>query len=213
MRFLFFHLLFLTLSVVYAQEDIKLLEQQINANPDDLELLLKLGIAYHDKAENGDKNAMRKCEDILSQILERDENNYLALAYLGSILTMKGRQVNLLWQKIKYVKQGIEKIDKAVDIQPDNLRVRLVRAINSLNLPSFFYRLKNSLEDFAYIITSKEFKKLSIEDQSMVYYNFGMAWEKDGNRAETQKNFELAIQVASESTWGQKAKQELKTLQ
>ena len=212
MKLLFFYLVILTFSLIYAQEDIRSLEQQLKSKPNDLELLLELGIAYHEKAEMGEKNAMSECEDILNHVLEIDQSNSIAMAYLGSALTIRGREATLPWKKIKYVKQGIEKIDKAVEKKPNNLTVRLVRAMNSLNLPSFFNRLKYSIEDFTFIIDSEDFKNWSNQDQSRIYYNFGLAYKKQEKTTEAQKKFELAIQIDQESTWGKKAKEELKTL-
>jgi len=195
-----------------VQKNIELLEQQLMGNQNDPKLWLELAIAYHNQAPTGDKNAIKKCDEILNRLIDTEPNDNLALAYLGNILTMRGDSEKLPNKKLKYVKEGIEKIDKAVALEPANLMIRLVRAMNSLMLPSFFGRLKYSREDFSCILNSEEFKNWPIENQAMIYYHFGIAWEKDESIAEARKYFEMAIQIAPQSEWEKKAKQSLKAL-
>jgi tetratricopeptide (TPR) repeat protein len=200
----------LTSVFIFGQDEIKSLEEQLKTNSQNVEILVKLGIAYHNKGVNGDKKAVKSAEEHLNKALELDRTNALALAYLGSVWTLKGRDAFFPWNKMKNVEKGMDKIDKAVDMSPDNLRVRMLRAMNSLNLPPFFHRLQYSLKDFTYITDNPEFKNWPTESQSMVYYNLGLAFEKDEKPNEAKNNFELAIQTAPESKWAKNAKEELK---
>ena len=192
MKHFVFTCLLLAFTGAFAQDNLQSLQEQLKTDPQNVEVLVNLAIVYHDHGAAGDESAVEKSEKLLNQALELDKTNSLALAYLGSVYTLKGRDASLPQDQLKNVETGIDKLDKAVDMTPDNLMVRLVRAINSLHLPSLFHRLQYSLKDFNYIIHSNKFQHWPLEERSMVHYNFGIALEKDKNEQEAIKNFELA---------------------
>ncbi len=205
MKHLVFTCLLLAFAGTFAQDNLHSLQEQLKADPQNVEVLVNLAIVYHDQGIAGDKKAVGKSEKLLNQALELEKENSLALAYLGSVYTLKGRDALLPWNKMSNVETGVDKLDKAVDMTPDDLMVRIVRATNSMNLPSMFHRLQYSLKDFNYIIHSNKFQHWPLQEQSMVHYNFGLALEKDKNEQEAIKRFELAMQIAPESSWAEKA--------
>ncbi len=205
MKQLVFTCLLLAFTGAFAQDNSQSLQEKLNADPQNVEVLVNLAIVYHDQGVAGDKKAVGKSAKLLTQALELDKENSLALAYLGSVYTLKGRDALSPQNQMSHVETGVDKLDKAVDMTPDDLMVRVVRATNSMHLPAMFHRLQYSLKDFIYIVRSKKFQHWPLTEQSMVYYNFGLALEKDKNEQEAIKNFELAKQVAPESSWAEKA--------
>lgn len=145
-----FLLLFLSSTNLSAQ--IPQWENQLKSDPTNIELLLKLGKAYHDLAgENEDKAAVKKAEGYLSKLLAIEPGNAPAMVYYGSVLTMKAREAFFPWEKMKYMKKGFVQMDSAVALDPDEPEVRLIRAINSTSVPKMFHRLKMAFSDFKYM--------------------------------------------------------------
>ncbi|MBN2395184.1 MAG: hypothetical protein JXC36_01835 [Candidatus Atribacteria bacterium] len=136
-----FLLVFLSSTNLSAQ--IPQWEKQLKSDPTNIELLLKLGKAYHDVAgEKEDKEAVKKAEKYLSKLLAIEPGNAPAMVYYGSVLTMKARETFFPWDKMKYMKKGFAEMDSAVAIDPDAPEVRLIRAINATSVPKMFHRLK-----------------------------------------------------------------------
>ncbi|HKQ74943.1 MAG TPA: hypothetical protein VJ810_14710, partial [Blastocatellia bacterium] len=68
---------------------IKLLKKQTAADPNNLQLRLNLGRAYHWLALSYEEDALIEGEKTFRQILEREPDNAVALAYAGSMLGLK----------------------------------------------------------------------------------------------------------------------------
>ena len=72
-------------------------------------------------------------------------------AWSGSATTMRALTVDSVIKKVKYVNQGVARIDQAVLETPANMVIRAVRAYNGLSLPSFFRRADVAYEDLLYL--------------------------------------------------------------
>ena len=144
-------------SLVIAQSDVAGLEQKLNANPSDQQTLMDLGRIYYDQAAAGETNSIEKGIHCFDQALKLDSTNAVALAYRGSLWVMQSRHSWWPPNKMKYLKRGGEELDRAVDLEPDNMMVRLIRGINGLGLPSYADRLQTSLEDFLIVLKHPDF--------------------------------------------------------
>jgi cytochrome c-type biogenesis protein CcmH/NrfG len=88
------------ISHVLAQTEAEDIETQIagfegslREEPENTEILLKLGILYHNLGVEGDKKAVKKAKDLFEKLLELEPKNAEALAWYGSVLTLRGRDV------------------------------------------------------------------------------------------------------------------------
>lgn len=95
---------------------------------------------------------MEKGEKFFQKVLEYDPENAVAMVWYGSLMTIKGRDSWLPWEKLKHVENGCKLMDKAVRNEPHNLSVRYIRARNNLSLPLFFQRIDTAITDLNYII-------------------------------------------------------------
>jgi cytochrome c-type biogenesis protein CcmH/NrfG len=129
------------------EQQLKDYETCLAANPNDQEALLRLGIYYHNRGGEGDEKAVVKAVEFLDRLLQLNNRNTVAMAFYGSAVTMQSRDAFLPWNKMKYVNEGIGKLDKAVMLDSTNLRVRMVRGVNSVNLPDFLNRRPFALEE------------------------------------------------------------------
>ncbi|MCX7655972.1 MAG: hypothetical protein N2Z76_05565 [Treponemataceae bacterium] len=111
----------------------------------------ELGLAYHDLTN---QYGGRRSEDSVaafetSYALRQDP---VTLAYLGSAWTLVGRDAVNPKTKIDAVMKGIEFLDKAVEMAPQDVIVRRIRYENSFALPDIFERKPVAEKDVDYLI-------------------------------------------------------------
>jgi tetratricopeptide (TPR) repeat protein len=203
---------FLLCVTALGQDAVKELEAKLQQNFNDVATLVLLGKTFHDRGTAGDEDAVDKGFPYLDKALQLDPSNAVALAYRGSLWTLRGRDAWWPFTKMKHVEKGIDELDKAAEMAPDNVTVRIVRGINSLQLPSMFKRLPNALKDFAYLLAHPGFSHFDAELQSTIYCWGGIAYKQDNQIPKAKEYLQRAIAVASDSDTARKANEELKTL-
>lgn len=204
-----FFLAFPALAQLNAQQ-LKEHEARLAANPNDQEALLKLGIYYHNRGGEGDEKAVEKAVDFLNRLLQLNNRNTVAMAFYGSAVTMQGRDAFLPWNKMKYVNEGIGKLDKAVMLDSTNLRVRMARGMNSVNLPDFLNRRPFALRDFAYIVAHADSANLEKSDLVQTYYFYGLTLKQQGLVDEAKTMWGKAAHLSPEHPLAMRAAEELK---
>ena len=203
---------FMMTAAGYSQQSIKDLQAQVTRAPHDIKALTDLGIAYHNEGVAGNKEAVEKGFACFDTALALDPTNAVALAFRGSLWTMRGRDAWWPFTKMSDVDKGIDQMDKAVDLAPDNVSVRLTRGINSVQLPSMFKRLGTAIKDFYYLLNSPAFPHYDPSLKSTIYYWSGFAYKQDNQREKAKELLQKAIDAAPESESAKNARQELKDL-
>lgn len=178
--------------------DENLLSAQINAlheefkqNPSNYEVAKGLGIAYHILATEDAKAYGSKAVKFLTTAYEMDRKDYVTMCYLGSATTI---MANTTWnplKKMSYVNKGTALMDKAVRKDPDNISVRMTRALNSKRLPSFLERGHLPLEDFGHLASLIEKgSAIDLTTRKKVYTNLAELYKKAGdeNKWRSYKN-------------------------
>lgn len=102
-------------------------------------------------------------------------NDNLAKAYLGSAYALRAK--GSFWgpTKLSYLKRGKKLMDSAVAADPNNLRVRMVRAIAYSKVPKRFKVRATSVADFEKILPLAAGHKTSLatnERQAICYYAY-----------------------------------------
>ncbi len=192
------------------EQQLKEHEARLAANPNDQEALLKLGIHYHNRGGDGDEKAVEKAVDFLDRLLQLNNRNTIAMAFYGSAVTMQGRDAFLPWNKMKYVNEGIGKLDKAVMLDSTNLRVRMVRGVNSVNLPDFLNRRPFALRDFAFIVAHADSSTLEKSERVQTYYFYGLTLKQQGRIDEAKTIWGKAVNLWPEHPLAARAAEELK---
>jgi tetratricopeptide (TPR) repeat protein len=192
------------------EQRLKEYEVRLAANPNDQEALLRLGIHFHNRGGEGDEKAVEKAVDFLDRLLQLNHRNTVAMAFYGSAVTMQGRDAFLPWNKMKYVNEGIGKLDKAVMLDSTNLRVRMVRGMNSVNLPDFLNRRPFALRDFAFIAAHADSSNLDKSDRVQTYYFYGLALKQAGRIGEAKTMWGKAVNLWPEHPLAMRAAEELK---
>ncbi len=166
----------------------------------------------HDRGVNGDKQAVIDCITQLQELLANEPENYLAKVYLGSAYTLRSRDVFPGPKKLNLLNEGGRLMDEAVAAAPDNIRVRLVRAVNYYKLPAIFGKrelARSELIKLAESIDGMQHDLDLIEIQG-IYYFGGLALADQKRRAAARQLWAEAIELQPDSTLGEKLSQKLK---
>jgi tetratricopeptide (TPR) repeat protein len=181
------------LTDVQLSEKISGFQKGLDQNPSDYEALKALGIAYHIKARKDAKEYAPRAVEFLSRAYEINKKDNETMCYLGSATTMMAKTAWNPISKMSYVNKGAGLMDKAVKRDPDNVSVRITRALNSKSLPSFLNRGDIVLEDFEHLaglIEKNSGYLTSIKKK--VYSNLAELYIKAGDQARAEKFRKLA---------------------
>jgi len=206
-------LLGLALAVsVLGQDKVTELERRVQSNPKDESALMELGRLYHDRGASGDDTAVEKGLQCFDTALAIDSMNAVALAYRGSLWTMRARDSWWPPSKLNHLRRGGAELDRAVEIAPDNIMVRLLRGINGLGLPAFVGRLPTSLEDFIVLLRHPAFPEQTRELKAAVYYYAGVAHKRADEYERARELFKRAISIMPDSEFARRSQEELRDM-
>jgi tetratricopeptide (TPR) repeat protein len=193
------------------------LESRLKKAPSNAALLLELGRQYHHLAFlQNDEQAVESADKHLTRLLAVDPENAAGMVYLGSIKTMKARaSQDRPWEALELLQEGFTLMDKAVQIAPGHPEVRLLRAVNSVNVPDTFGRLSVALEDFEALDELVK-NNPGCLDRGMLcsgYYFYGLALLKIEDKGKAEKAFRRAVETDPQSSFADKARNQLSALE
>jgi hypothetical protein len=115
--------------------------------PAELPAALAQAIALHDAAVAGDEKAASAAREALADLVSAEPDNAVALAYLGSTHAVIARDAFNVVSKMSNTNKGLRHLDKALELAPQDVTVRMVRANVNWNLPEMFGRRGDAIED------------------------------------------------------------------
>ena len=80
------------------------------------------------------------------------ESNKILVAYKGSAITISAKFQKKISDKIKSFKEGAKLVEFAIESEPNNIEIRLIRLSIQENVPKIVKYNKNKKEDAAYIL-------------------------------------------------------------
>lgn len=202
--------MFIFVAGTSAQDKVRELEEKLKAKPNDELILMELGRLYHDLGMSGDKSAVDKGFRCFDRALTLDSTNVVALAYRGSLWALRSRDAWWPPTKLNYLSQGGVEMDKAVELAPGNMMVRLIRGMNSLSLPEYLGRLPTALEDFIVLLRHPEFPDQTRELKAVIYFYGGLAYKRADEYDRARELFQKAISILPGSDYAKRAQEELK---
>ena len=174
-------------------EKISELQKILDQNPSNYETMKGIGIAYHRMAKKNAKKYAPKAVEVLTKAFEANKKDYETMCYLGSATTIMAQTTWNPMKKMSYVNKGAALMDKAIRKDPDNVSVRMTRAYNSKNLPSFLSRGHLAVEDFEYLADLIEKNPDAYASiKKVVYANLCELYGKAGDQAKAEKSKQLA---------------------
>lgn len=139
------------------------------------------------KGVDGDKKAVKIAYEIFLKLRKTEPDNALIEAYYGSTLALLGRDAVQPLEKADKAQEGLDSLNQAISMDPNQKEIRLLRANVCLRLPeSFFYCSQTAIEDFSFLLdsykedsnylTNKQVSRI-MEDLSVAYQNVGKSSE------------------------------------
>lgn len=203
--------LFGQINMESIEEKIKIFEEKLKTEPENLNLLLNLGISYQQLGAAGDKDAVKKADSYLKKAVKLEPDNSEAHCWYGCVLTLKGRDAWMPISKMKYVNDGLKEMDKAVTLSPHNVTIRLTRANTCLNLPGFFHRIDTAAVDFSHLLNLKKKNSMIFDaaKTAQIYMNMGDIYMKKGEIETARENWKKTVKTAPDSKAAEKAEKML----
>lgn len=167
--------------------------------------------AAHDLGAKGDKGAVVRLIQELDAHLEKEPGDQLARVYLGSAYTLRSRDAPIGPGKLEILKKGGATMDAAVASAPDDARVRMVRAANSIRLPRIFGRRPVAIADgdaLVRILASGN-DGLSPEERQAAYYFAGIAARLAGKKKDAETLFQKALEQGPDFPLATEVRKEL----
>jgi len=190
-----------------------MLEKMIEKDPGNTAILMKAGMFFQQMGSSGDKKAVKKSEKIFKKLLQLEPENAEALCWLGSVLTLKGRDAKFPFNKVKFVNNGLKKMDRAVELDSCNISIRMIRGNTAYALPGFFNRMDTAVEDFEFLVNLKESDANSLDDTSYesILYRLGSVYKERGDLDKARECLEKAV-ISGKTKYAEKAKELLEQI-
>jgi tetratricopeptide (TPR) repeat protein len=166
---------------------------------------LMQGVELHDAAVAGDKKTSQQAIEHFEKMLEADPDNELARVYLGSSWTLRSRDMGLGPGKMDALKKGGRLMDEAVNNAPQDIPVRLVRAINYLQLPAIFGKRDTARSELQAIMTAigegktPAARDLPVEVKQVAFYYGAQALEQLKKKDRARQAYQTALDYAPAS--------------
>lgn len=160
---------------------------------------------------SGEKEAVPQAFKLLLHVLQNDRQNLLAEAYLGSVISLMGRDAQDASDRFKFAIKGLKILDKMVSRVPEHVEIRGMRAFVCAKLPEqFFHRSDTAVEDFSYLVSRYEedeslFPK---EFYSQILYELALAYHRLGQSNEAKSTCHKLLSLTTDSKYKILIKQE-----
>lgn len=140
-------------------------------------------IRLHDRGALGDPEAARKAEELLSALRPKHPGDPIVEGYFASASSLVGKYSSDSGRMFEGAITAMMTLDHLVAKNPDNVRLRLLRAGHSYRLPqSFFRRSATAIADFAYLLSRADESSslLAPQVRQELQYKLGACYERLG---------------------------------
>jgi len=166
---------------------------------------------WHVAAEKGglaeaDK-AIRQFEDVLVS----NPANALARVYLGSSQTLRSRALGYGPEKLRTLRLGGDLMDAAVVAAPKDPLVRLIRAVNFLQIPTVFGKRAVAHADFDILLVAIKEKDLTLtpDERGAIYYFGGVSLQQRKRKSEARAAWQEGLKIAEDKNLISKLKKKV----
>ena len=116
------------------------------------EQLFNEGVDLYQRGVSGDGKSAQKAVRVLEHLRKQKSSNSLVDAYYGASNCLMGKYEKNPMNKGKWISDGLNIVDQAQKRDPNNVKVRILRAYACFHLPAYFNRLGTAIEDFEYLL-------------------------------------------------------------
>lgn len=164
------------------------LENQYRSHPDDSYTKLKLAMGYAFFAKNIED--FEKGIDIFEEYLKDNPRDSKAHVFYGMALIKMSEYEKNDFDKLAWLRKGLNQMDFTEEIFPDEILIYLVRGMASLNIPEDYIKENQRISDFekalAILNKSKEFKHKE-QMETLVNYHYIKALNSQGQKEKARQ--------------------------
>jgi hypothetical protein len=169
--------------------------------PPNVPAVLDTAKAQFEAGRAGSHDATEHAQQLFSQLLRRDAENPLYLAYYGSTYTLLARDSLVPWKRIKLINQGTTLLDRALALldrptaaarivaaRPGGgtvaLETRLVAMATFIALPeALFHRRAAARREYQRAVASPDFSAAPPDLQGHLHYEGALIAREEGDAA------------------------------
>jgi hypothetical protein len=125
--------------------------------------------------------AIQEANQLLEQLRLEYPDYPLAEACHGSIMLLIARDETNPLERLKWARNGLELLDKAVAAAPNDSRIRYLRGRSAYRLPEeYFQRTRTVIEDYSFLIEREPLQEgiLGANDYTRITYELGEAYRR-----------------------------------
>jgi tetratricopeptide (TPR) repeat protein len=155
-----------------------------------------------------------------NQLLERLRLEYpdypLAEACHGSIMLLIARDKTTPLERLKWARNGLKLLDKAVAAAPNDSRIRYLRGRSAYRLPEkYFQRTRTVIEDYTFLIDRESLQEgiLGANDYMKLTYELGEAYRRIGRNEDAARCWTKLEQQTQDPEFRQLLRLKLQSLE
>lgn len=167
----------------------------------------------HDRALVAGRGEVEDLEQRIFALLSNEPHDALLRAYAGSFLTIKSSKLVPGPRALKIFREGVQLINEAVENEPENISVRLIRAMNHSMLPAFFDLGKVACQDFKWLVSQLETTDGANVDEEIlaaVYFHAGKQLRRCGEGEIAEQILRRGLDRVQHPHWRSKFRAELR---
>ncbi|MCX7914695.1 MAG: hypothetical protein N3A53_00115 [Verrucomicrobiae bacterium] len=165
---------------------------------------------WYVRAASGDVAALREAVRRFEELTGRPNAEPRVWAYLGSCRLMEAGAAALPLRKLELCREGGAWLERAVATAPDDVEVRLVRALSLIHLPGFFNKRAVAQRDLAWVVERlHDAPDIPAELAAAAWWQVGLMHERQRNRRAARAAWEQAVRCAPLSRSGRLAAAQL----
>lgn len=140
---------------------------------DDLTADFQSTIALYEEGWGGSDPALVEALERFGDLLTTSGNQSLVRAYYGSANVARARMVSDR-QKPRLLRKGVAELDASVEAAPEDVQIRLLRAITLAVLPRLAGRMETAEDDFNWLVERAEDDAgLGADCRQAIFYHAG----------------------------------------
>lgn len=165
---------------------------------------------------DGSVVSVQQADRLFEQLRSEDPGNPLLDAYQGSTMILIARDKTKLLDKLRWSKNGLKLLDKAVAADPQDTMIRLLRGKAAFKLPEkHFKRTQTAIEDYRFVIEQEIRQEgfLEPEEYAELINELGEAYYRIGQNKEAANWWSKLQQQTQEPELQKALQQRLRTLE
>lgn len=187
--------------------------QSLKKNPDDTELQLQTGIIYQTLSPPDRWEFLDHAIALFEQAQPNSQHRPEFWMYLGLSKAAKAKNPKVnMFKKLNLAKEGFSYMDKAIELDANNLSLRLLRAKASLIAPGILGRSESLSKDYTFI------KQQSLQTEAVPLHLLAMSYIFLGDHAHRKSDdpqqaadyYKRAVKAGMGTPWEEKAGQRLR---